>query len=481
MYAATLARMITTVVFVHGFNSGPDIWDPFRERMKDDPDFASDRFQTLAFSYPTSLLQLSPTRRIPSIRDCGDALAGYLKLRCKNTGPIFLVGHSMGGLVIEAMMVNTLRAKRGADLKQVRGVILFATPNRGSNTLAGVRELLSKVVSNPQDEGLRTLNEDADDVLRDIEDNVLRATAFKEDKCPIAFQVFYGLEDNVVPKVSARASFNEYGALPGDHHTIVDGGPKRKGDPDDSRYAALKDALLNPVGHPEIYEIDLFEVSLQIEPVSRSITFQIPNMDRALSIQTDNVALRTLTFQFADKNRCHNPYKQVYRSVDGLVEFVSTTAVNQANPVDKSTYRSEGKIYTYVFTPDHGDSFTMRLRIYNGFGQDNRSWHNHMDPKAHYRRMRLQLDLQKYAEAGYTLDPEPRVCYYEGDNTEDHELCTQRKEGKPLPSLPGDSAWLRTWELTDVQGGIVDLVWDVKPPAAVQTAASEPAAGSSAG
>jgi hypothetical protein len=443
------------------------VWQPFIDRLKVDKDFPPDRYSFLTFAYPTRILELSPLRRIPPIKDCGDELATYIKLHCADADALFLVGHSMGGLVIEAMLAAKLKGS-AADLKRIRGVIQFATPNRGSNMISDARSIFTMLTGDhPQEKSLRTLDEDTDDILREVERGILRTTACTKDTCPIAFQVFYGLEDKIVPKVSARGPFDEVGGLPGDHSSILDGGEDRDGDPDDLRYLSLKDSLLNPMGHPSIYEISLFDVTLSVEPVSREITFQIPDLDKPVSVTTDNKALRTITFTFSDKNRCHTPYKQVYRSIDGYVQFISTSSQNEASSADKSTYRSEGKLYTYVFTPDHGDTFSMRLCIYNGFSEGQRSWHNHMEPNAHYQKLRITLDLRAYQAAGYTFSPEPRLCYYPGDS-QDHELCAQRqnKVADSLPPLPGDSPWLRTWELHDVLVGIVDLVWDVRVPAA---------------
>ena len=460
---------VTYVVFVHGFCSSPQVWDPFINRLRTDPDFPREKFLFDTFAYPTKLVELNVKERIPSITDCGDALATYLKLNCAKADSIFLVGHSMGGLVIEAMISSKVKG-RALDLKAVRGVIQFATPNRGANILSNTRAILSQLTGeNPQEEGLRTLDEDTDTILRNIQRYVLNATAFTSETCPIAFQVFYGLQDNIVTKVSAGGPFDDVAALPGNHSTILNGGGDDPNDPDDSRYKALKDALLNPLGHPSIYEITQFDVSLQVEPMSRDMVIQIPDVDKPITDHTDNRAVRSITFKFSDKNRCHKPYKQVYRSVNGYVEFLTTNWKNEADSVDKSTYRSEGKIFTYVFTPDHDDTFSMRLRIYNGFGEGNRNWHNHMDPQAHYQRMTFQLDLQKFAAAGFTISTEPRLCYYTGDS-EDHELCKQREFGDPLTPLAPDSPWLRKWELGNIQGGIVDVMWDLNPAPATPPA-----------
>jgi pimeloyl-ACP methyl ester carboxylesterase len=465
---AILVRMgLTTVVFVHGFNSKPAVWAPLTGRLKLDKDFPPDRYRFLTFTYPTGILQLSPLKRIPPIKDCGDELATYIRVHCADADALFLVGHSMGGLVIEAMLAAKLKGF-ASDLKRIRGVIQFSTPNRGSNMISDARSIFTTLTGeNPQEKSLRTLDEDTDDILRDVERGILRATACTPNTCPISFQVFYGLEDKIVTKVSARGPFDDFSGLPGDHSSILNGGEDRDDDPDDLRYLALKDALLNPMGHPSIYEIKLLEVALSVEPVSREIAFQILDLDKPVFVTTDNKALRTVTFTFSDKNRCHTPYTQAYRSIDGYVQFISTSSQNEASAADMSTYRSEGKLYTYVFTPDFGDTFSMRLCIYNGFGDGERSWHNHMEPNAHYQRFRITLDLRAYLVAGYTFSPEPRLCYYPGDS-QDHDLCAQRQNNvaDSLPPLPGDSPWLRSWELLGVQGGVVDLVWDVKAPAA---------------
>lgn len=460
----------TAVVFVHGFNSGPETWNSICNRLQADPGFPNDRFQLVRFKYPTQLFQINPVSRIPSVADCGDALGTFLDSTCADAGAIVLVGHSMGGLVIEAYLVGRLNGN-GGQLKRIRGVIQFATPNRGSNALFNFRDLCSKIAGkNPQNEALQTLAENTDDTLRTIERQVLRASEITPTTCPIPFQVFYGMEDRIVTKVSARGPFDEPGALPGNHFEILNVDRVQGKDTDgaagypEQRYRALVKALLDPVGHPSIYEIERFAVLLQISPVSNDVSFQIPDLDHPLTVHTDNVATRTITIDFAAQNRCHIPYKQVYRSVDGHVQFLS--AMGPAKAVDDVTdgvYRSEGKVYTYIFTPDAQDSFSMRLKIFNGFGEGNRNWHNHMEKNAHYRKFVFTLDLSAYETAGFTLSKAPRLCRML-DDRRCEEVCKGMTFGETTtPSLPSTSPWVQTWELPDVQGGVIDIAWDVAP------------------
>src|ERR1700722_7630252 len=126
--------MRTTVVFVHGFISSPACWDPFVTRLEGDADFTTNGFTFKRFRYPTKFLEWNPSKRIPGIDECGAGLGAFLDT-LPECDQLFLVGHSMGGLVIQSYLAQKIGAQRGEDLKKIRSVILFATPNRGSMIL----------------------------------------------------------------------------------------------------------------------------------------------------------------------------------------------------------------------------------------------------------------------------------------------------------------------------------------------------------
>ncbi len=452
----------TTVVFVHGFISSPKCWDPLVQRLERDDDFRERDFRFVRFQYPTAFAEWNPAKRIPAISECGNSLDAFLEAECPGD-KLFLVGHSMGGLVIQSYLADKLVHHRGKDLARIRSVILFATPNRGSTILGSLRGIFAKVwpKKNPQEEDLRVLNEEVARTNEIIVQSVLAAKAADEGNCPIPFRVFWGLQDDVVPEASARGSFIEASALPGGHSEILQPDPK---DPNDLRYVCLKDALLNPVGHPSIYEIDLFEVNLVVSPASPEQTFVLSDLERPLTIHTDNVALRLVRIAFSAQNRCRQQYEQTYRSIDGHVESLGWTEPNEALPEALSEYYSEGKKLTYVFTPDHSDTYVMKVRIYNGFGEGQRNWHNHMRANAHYKLLRFQLNLKDYHDTGYALSPAPQL-YFHTQNVMDHKLCANRVFEDPIAPLPGGEPWLCAWEIQDVKGGVVDLIWDVKKQA----------------
>jgi hypothetical protein len=348
-------------------------------------------------------------------------------------------------------------------LSNLRG-ILFATPNRGATSLSSLCGIFSKFRQNPQEDDLKVLSENVAGISDVIKRCILEAERVDEGHCPIPFRVFWGNQDDVVPKVSARGSFIEASPLPGGHSGIINNDPHDP-DPDDTRYQALKGALLNPVGHPSTYEIDLFEVRLKVSPIPpQTKTLTRDNGKIKLSVQTDNVAIHTRKIVFSKQNRRTKPYKQVYESDNGLVELLGLTEPNEASDLDQSNYYKKGQRFTYVFKPDREKTFLMTLRIYHGFAEEQRKWHNHMKPDACYRLFRFILDLEDYQKTDYKISQDPNM-YFHPQDVMDHELCEKRGLGEPLPCLQSPVPWLRTWEIQNVKGGVVDLVWNVQRPA----------------
>ena len=462
----------TSVIFVHGFISSPDCWNTFRGFLEKDPDFPARGYKFLwDFQYPTKALQLLPQKRIPSIAECGAYLRDYVQ-RNAPEGSVMLVGHSMGGLVIQSYLAGKIAKQEGRDLARIRTVVTFSTPNRGSTMLDSLRGVFQIFRTNVQDKELEVLNQDVAETSDVIVRSIVGAEGVGGCSCPIPFQVFWGLEDNVVPEVSARGPFVEACPLPGDHSGILQ--PK---DASDDRYRALKDAVLNPVGHPAIYEVDLWDVSLTVTPNDVQTAIALRGFDTPIDVRTDNIAVRQMKFVFSKQNRCIRQWQQMYRSKQGWVQTLSVTGNNEASAAEMSEYFETAKRFTYAFTPnvsDQGQSFVMKLRIYNGFGEGQRDWHDHLNPLARCRQYRFTLNLKDFGSAGYALSGAPTMYFY-GQDVVDHDLCDQRVGENPLPPVAGGDPWVTTWEMAEVRGGVVDLAWDVKKPAAATPDAPKPA------
>lgn len=453
--------MSTTVVFVHGFQSGPECWDPFKTCIKKDTDPLMQDFKFLFHQYPTSIVELSLTKRIPTIKECGNNLGEFLHLYAPD-GQVMLVGHSMGGLVIQSFLAQMIVCNRAKELERIRSVIMFATPNRGATILSTLRQLISKAISNVQDEQLRPLNAEISDTIEIITRNLIDATAVKENTCPLPFRAFWGLIDNIVPEASARGSFVEASALPGGHSGIIT--PEPKENLQDQRYLALKDSILHPIGHPSIYELDLFDVTLKVQPNAPDVPILLDDLRPQKQITADNIATREIRFVFSEQNRCRLQWEQTYRSKDGFVKPLAETAPNEADRASYSEYQETGQKYKYLFTPDRGKTYCIKLKIFKGFGDNQRSWHDHLRPNARYKIYRFTLNLQAYGDAGYVLAPAPSMYFYQTD-TDDHSMCDLRDDQDLIGPLASDNPWVRTWQVPNVRGGVLDVVWDIKKPA----------------
>lgn len=180
-----------------------------------------------AFEYPTKFIEWNPSKRVPGVHECGVALGEFLDSQ-PECDQLFLVGHSMGGLVIQSFLAQKIRSQRGMDLAKIRSVVLFATPNHGATILSNLRGIFSAFRKNPQEEHLRALDKDAAEISDVITRSILNAKRVDNGCCPISFRVFWGLQDNVVPEASARGSFVEASPLPGGtqrNHTMRSGRP----------------------------------------------------------------------------------------------------------------------------------------------------------------------------------------------------------------------------------------------------------------
>src|SRR5262249_60858711 len=97
--------------------------------------------------YASPVAYLNPLKRIP---DFGDVARGLnLALRqdekLKGRSCLLLVGHSQGGLIIQRMLVEAVQAGRAIeDLARIRGVVLLATPNAGSELFLSARRTVER-------------------------------------------------------------------------------------------------------------------------------------------------------------------------------------------------------------------------------------------------------------------------------------------------------------------------------------------------
>ena len=118
-------------MFVHGFNSSPGMWDAFSGLMASDGELTGVVAEVRPrFGYATVLYRWRLTRVIPSLETVADSLKEYLRTEAapERFEHLVLVGHSMGGLVIQRYLARMLTEGRGRELARIRRVMTRAFP-----------------------------------------------------------------------------------------------------------------------------------------------------------------------------------------------------------------------------------------------------------------------------------------------------------------------------------------------------------------
>jgi CHAT domain/Alpha/beta hydrolase family/AAA domain len=224
------------LVLIHGFWSSTGTWKKLERCFHNDPELAGVKVHPFGYESPKLRLPFSPIR-IPDYDDVAQTLASELSVRVPD-GDIAIVTHSQGGLILQRFLAWMLNEGRGRELARIQLIVMLACPNEGSEYLRSLRAAAG-FGRHPQARELKTLNADAAEALRTVQQRIVNAQGCNEHKCKIPIYVYSGRTDNVVPRTSAQSVFPNVGALPGDHSSILD--PDA---PDNITFDTLKKHLL---------------------------------------------------------------------------------------------------------------------------------------------------------------------------------------------------------------------------------------------
>lgn len=285
------------VVFVHGLWSSATTWKPFLGLLAQEAAVIP-TFKVDAPQYDSPKANLNPLHAIPDVDLLADRLATRIDLRLADVARIMLVGHSQGGLIIQRMLMKLAHEQDRKTLPRVRQVSLFACPNSGSDLLASVRRRLNL------GDQIRALAP-YDRLLGETHRAVQRHFLVSDNDAPptyshVAFSVYVGESDGVVPVESARGSFLHTQVLTGDHSSII-----VPDSSDDDRFRALirdvRQAFpVQPDLHPSAPDGPDAGQRAQVLPFRRSAPTDAGAMQRLLealnqwdiSFRTEWLALR---------------------------------------------------------------------------------------------------------------------------------------------------------------------------------------------
>lgn len=208
------------IVFVHGLFSTAKVWDDLREVVQKDDSLAE--VDSFCFEYASPKARFSLARKIPSFDDLADRLRTFIRLHCESQGPIILVSHSQGGLIVQRFLARSLESDQHEDIRNIKTIVMFSCPNSGSDILLSVRRGLV-AWRHPQERELRPLNRLVTETRRTVIRKIINADKEDEDSCHIPIYLYAGDEDNIVTSVSALDVFPaEYtGVISGDHSSII--------------------------------------------------------------------------------------------------------------------------------------------------------------------------------------------------------------------------------------------------------------------
>ena len=435
------------VVLVHGFVSSATTWKELLACVNSD-ERLSERYEFCTFEYETHAVVLSPLRRHSEIDEKGQELDDFLheKLGDRDHEAYIsttLVGHSMGGLVIQSYLRRCLLEDRGLELDRIRQVILFATPNFGSPLAHGLRRLLFSFLPNRQEFILRVFDPQIQELHGFIRDHVLRAKERGKTRYPLPFFCFWGDADNIVPEAYAKGLVEQGAPLPGDHKSL-----HRPETLEDTRYKMFYDALIHPHGHSNVWEIEHFLFRIQVEPAPPNSEIEATHGTVKRTVRYDNVATITRRVHFSRNNRSMQRYTLNYGTRNGGWLTAKIEGGEHIPTPDKvRAYEDHGFDVWYDFRPTPDTKAELQLKVYKGFDKGHRDFHIHLGCSSYFRRLVYELDLRAYVAAGWKV-LEPKL-YFHPDDRDGHELCANRERVQPDPPGEVDKAGVWRWDLEE--------------------------------
>jgi hypothetical protein len=138
----------SVVLFVHGLAGSYNTWEHFTKHLKNkwnEPDGFeleyADYYKKSNILFFRKFYNLYYVLKGASIESLSEHLGSIVSQNCEKYENVILVGHSMGGLVARKYIVDQLKNQR--DLGKVKGLITYATPNKGT-ILANYFEFIIK-------------------------------------------------------------------------------------------------------------------------------------------------------------------------------------------------------------------------------------------------------------------------------------------------------------------------------------------------
>jgi pimeloyl-ACP methyl ester carboxylesterase len=214
--AATSCTAPVNFVLVHGFNSSEDTWSRWVELLREDTSLPCVNLYT--FSYETGF-----TLSQPSLDEIAAALRSELSTLSASGNALFLMAHSMGGLITKKALLQDTQQRQ--FLPQVKQIFFIASPH------SGLRRPVSLVVGSKSSQ----VKEMRHSKLRKLRRQWNQA---RGSLSAVSCSAIVGTKDRLVPRYSAKGGFDDVLKLPKDHVTV-----KNPDSSESALYQKIKQAL----------------------------------------------------------------------------------------------------------------------------------------------------------------------------------------------------------------------------------------------
>lgn len=212
------------------------------------------------------------------------------------------------------------------------------------------------------------------------------------------------------------------------------------------------------------FDIAQFHTSIAIRPLPHVERISVQHGNVTRIVETDNVASVRREVTFADAMQPDRVFEIRYSTQSGgFVKSHWEGAENLAGSADLGRYDDYGTECLFAFVPVRGrlGPYSLEVEVIGGFGAGHRDVHFHLGKNRRYRKLTYTLDLTSYTDSGYWVSDGPRLLLH-GNDPQHRELdrLSRMDDFAPVhPQKPG----LWYWEFHDVEGGLVDIRWNIEP------------------
>ncbi len=248
------------------------------------------------------------------------------------------------------------------------------------------------------------------------------------------------------------------------------------------------EAILTPIGHPNTYEVDLFEYTLTVEPVPVKALPREVRDRLTIKEKYTGVANFVSHVRFAGHDRTWGegapkadgelPPWELRYATRGYLEVHDPCPDNLATSGENFAKHSA---YICRFRPKPNEDRFLRVTLYGGYDAGNRDSHIHLRADANYRLVRGNLDLSSYLRRGWSISP-PKSLFFHSRIPSTRSSDQRGSLERDLKDLECDcltnkrvlgvdlevkqvSAGVFQWEKPNVRnGGIIAFEFDVIPP-----------------